>query len=84
MKELEQERPGRFGPNGKLSSGYSMTNFCWTLGMLLGPILTGLITRIFGYSYLNYSVGKLAFVMTHLVINVFFSIFLLFYYSFGG
>lgn len=28
MKELEQGRPGRFGSNGKLSSGYSLTNFC--------------------------------------------------------
>lgn len=57
MKDLEQEHPGRFGPNGRLSSGYSITNFCWTLGMLLGPIVTGFMTRVLGYSYMNYSVG---------------------------
>ena len=59
MKELEQGRPGRFGSNGKLSSGYSLTNFCWTLGMFLELIVTGFMTRTLGYSYMSYSIGRL-------------------------
>lgn len=58
MKELEDKRPGRFGPNSKLSSGYSITKICFTLGTLLGPVATGFMTRTLGYSYMSYSVGR--------------------------
>lgn len=58
MKELEDKRPGRFGPNGKLSSGYSMTKIFFTLGTLLGPVATGFMTRTLGYSYMSYGVGR--------------------------
>ncbi|EPS34947.1 hypothetical protein PDE_09912 [Penicillium oxalicum 114-2] len=63
MKELEDERPGRFGPNSKLSSGYSITKICFTLGTLLAPVATGFMTRTLGYSYMSYSVGILSFVV---------------------
>lgn len=61
MKELEDRRPGRFGPNSKLSSGYSITKICFTLGTLLGPVATGFMTRTLGYSYMSYSVGRFFF-----------------------
>jgi hypothetical protein len=59
MKELEDQRPGRFGPNSKLSSGYSICRICFTLGTLLGPVVTGFMTRTLGYAYMSYSVGRL-------------------------
>jgi MFS family permease len=58
MKELEDRRPGRFGPNSKLSSGYSICKVCFTLGTLLGPVATGFMTRTLGYSYMSYGVGR--------------------------
>ncbi|KAJ5771614.1 hypothetical protein N7520_002143 [Penicillium odoratum] len=53
MKELHEEHPERFGSSRNFSSGFSMTNFCWTAGMLVGPILSGLLTRSVGYYYMN-------------------------------
>ncbi|KAJ5651839.1 hypothetical protein N7507_009265 [Penicillium longicatenatum] len=67
MKELEDQRPGRFGPNSKLSSGYSICRICFTLGTLLGPVVTGFMTRTLGYAYMSYSVGIFSFVMGVLV-----------------
>ena len=57
MKSVQQEQPNRFGPNGKMSSAYSLTNFTWNLGMLVGPILSGSLTRTVGYYYMNMVVG---------------------------
>ncbi|KAJ5744469.1 hypothetical protein N7533_009339 [Penicillium manginii] len=57
MKKFEEERPGRFGPNSKLSSGYSICKICFTLGTLLGPVVTGFMTNTLGYSYMSYIVG---------------------------
>lgn len=68
MKELEEERPGRFGPNGKLSSGYSMTNFCWALGKLIGPIVTGFMIKVAGYLYMNIALGRLQ-ILAHSPLN---------------
>ncbi|KAJ5633400.1 hypothetical protein N7490_009739 [Penicillium lividum] len=53
MKEIHEEHPERFGSSRNFSSGFSMTNFCWTAGMLVGPILSGLLTRSVGYYYMN-------------------------------
>lgn len=58
MKDLEDQSPGRFGPNSKLSSGYSLSKTCFIMGTLLGPIWTGFMTRTVGYSYMSYSVGR--------------------------
>jgi MFS family permease len=58
MKKFEEERPGRFGPNSKLSSGYSICKICFTLGTLLGPVVTGFMTNTLGYSYMSYIVGR--------------------------
>lgn len=57
MKDVQEERPNRFGPNGKMSSAYSLTNFTWNLGMLIGPIISGSLTRTVGYYYMNMVIG---------------------------
>ena len=57
MKDVQEERPKRFGPNGKMSSAYSLTNFTWNLGIFLGPIISGSLTRTVGYSYMNMVIG---------------------------
>ncbi|OAA41722.1 Major facilitator superfamily domain, general substrate transporter [Metarhizium rileyi] len=53
MKDVQEKRPNCFGPNGKMSSAYSLTNFTWNTGMLIGPILSGFLVRTIGYYYMN-------------------------------
>ncbi|KAJ5931103.1 hypothetical protein N7466_006596 [Penicillium verhagenii] len=53
MREIHEEHPERFGSQKNFSSGFSMTNFCWTAGMLVGPVLSGFLTRSVGYYYMN-------------------------------
>ena len=57
MKDVQEEQPNRFGPNGKMSSAYSLTNFTWNLEMLLGPIIPGSLTRTVGCYYMNMVIG---------------------------
>ncbi|ERF72934.1 hypothetical protein EPUS_05015 [Endocarpon pusillum Z07020] len=57
MKDVQREQPNRFGPNGKMSSAYSLTNFTWNLGMLMGPVISGSLTRTVGYYYMNMVLG---------------------------
>jgi MFS family permease len=57
MKDVQEEQPNRFGPNGKMSSAYSLTNFTWNLGMLIGPIISGSLARTVGYYYMNMVIG---------------------------
>ncbi|KAG6010346.1 hypothetical protein E4U21_006910 [Claviceps maximensis] len=59
VKDALRENPTRFGPNGKLSSAYSITNFFWCTGMLIGPILSGGLTRTVGYYHMNISIAIL-------------------------
>ena len=57
MKKIQEEQPNRFGPNGKMSSAYSLTNFTWNLGLLIGPIISGSLVRTVGYYYMNMVIG---------------------------
>lgn len=57
MKDVQKEQPNRFGPNSKMSSAYSLTNFAWNTGMLIGPIISGFLTRSVGYYYMNMVIG---------------------------
>ncbi|KAJ6023710.1 hypothetical protein N7540_004507 [Penicillium herquei] len=62
MKEYQRQNAGQFGSNN-FSSGYSMTNFCWTAGMLVGPILSGFLTRTVGYYYMNFTCAMISWVV---------------------
>ncbi|KAG5948161.1 hypothetical protein E4U53_006332 [Claviceps sorghi] len=53
VKDAQSENPHRFGPNGRLSSAYSITSFFWNTGMLIGPVLSGGLVRTVGYFYMN-------------------------------
>lgn len=41
---LEERHPGIFGPTGGYSRAYSVCSMSWTLGMLLGPLLSGCLS----------------------------------------
>ncbi|KAJ5294435.1 hypothetical protein N7508_009256 [Penicillium antarcticum] len=63
MKEAQETHPSRFGPNGKMSSAYSMTNFTWNTGMLIGPIMSGVLVRTVGYYYMNTVIAMISFMV---------------------
>lgn len=41
IETLEERHPGIFGPTGGFSRAYALGSMSWTLGMLLGPLLSG-------------------------------------------
>ncbi|KAF2217405.1 hypothetical protein CERZMDRAFT_104178 [Cercospora zeae-maydis SCOH1-5] len=46
--------------NNKMSSAFSITNFTWNTGMLLGPIISGVLVEKVGYYEMNTSIGGLS------------------------
>jgi MFS family permease len=57
VDELESKHPGIFGPNGGYSRAYSLSNISFTMGLLVGPLLSGSLTDSFGYYYMNLALG---------------------------
>ncbi|CAG7965326.1 unnamed protein product [Penicillium salamii] len=49
VDELEAQSPGIFGPYGGYSRAVAITNMSWMSGLLVGPILTGLMVENLGY-----------------------------------
>ncbi|KAF7590848.1 hypothetical protein BBP40_002317 [Aspergillus hancockii] len=59
IDEMESREPGVFGPNGGHSRATSIGWMSWTLGMFLGPIVSGLVVEKAGYYELYFSlVGR--------------------------
>ncbi|OJJ44443.1 hypothetical protein ASPZODRAFT_135267 [Penicilliopsis zonata CBS 506.65] len=52
ISELEAERPGIFGPNGGYSRALAMSSMSWTMGLLIGPVLSGFLAEV-GYYEMN-------------------------------
>ncbi|CAG7919284.1 unnamed protein product [Penicillium olsonii] len=59
VDELEEQSPGIFGPYGGYSRAVAITNMSWMSGLLVGPILAGLIVDKVGYFELQCVLGKL-------------------------
>ncbi|PLB46584.1 MFS general substrate transporter [Aspergillus steynii IBT 23096] len=53
VDELQEKHPGIFGPHGGYSRSYSLSNISFTMGFLVGPLLSGALTDSLGYSYMN-------------------------------
>ncbi|KAJ5170965.1 uncharacterized protein N7500_003748 [Penicillium coprophilum] len=53
VDEIQAETPGIFGPNGGYSRAISVSSISWTLGMFVGPILSGYGTEKIGYYGMN-------------------------------
>lgn len=58
MKDVQDEDPHRFGRNSKMSSAYSITNFTWNTGLLIGPLASSYLVQTLGYYYMNTVLGK--------------------------
>ncbi len=57
VEALEKEDPGIFGPNGGYSRLYSIQGVAYTIGMLVGPELAGLLTNRAGYNVMTMVLG---------------------------
>jgi Na+/H+ antiporter NhaC len=58
VDEIEGENPGIFGPNGGYSRAISVSSISWTLGMFVGPIISGYGTERIGYYGMNCVLGS--------------------------
>jgi MFS family permease len=58
VDEIQGENPGIFGRNGGYSRAISVVSMSWTLGMFIGPILSGYGTEHIGYYGINCALGK--------------------------
>ncbi|KAJ5971872.1 uncharacterized protein N7479_001790 [Penicillium vulpinum] len=54
-KAIQEKSPGIFGPKGGMSRVFSMMDVAASLGMMLGPILGGLLKEIIGYKCMSWT-----------------------------
>ncbi|KAI9695925.1 MAG: hypothetical protein M1836_006042 [Candelina mexicana] len=57
IENLEAESPGIFGPNGGYSRLFSLQSVIYTMGMLVGPEISGILTHKVGYARMNMVLG---------------------------
>jgi hypothetical protein len=57
-EELESKTPLIFGPNGAGSRVFSLAVTAFTLGIMLGPLVSGSLSEAIGYYYMNVTFCK--------------------------
>ncbi|KAJ6126660.1 vesicular amine transporter [Penicillium sp. IBT 18751x] len=60
VDEIESSHPGIFGQNSGYARANSIAWISWTMGMFLGPIVSGILTEKAGYYKANIVLGKVA------------------------
>ncbi|KAJ5813806.1 Tetracycline resistance protein TetA/multidrug resistance protein MdtG [Penicillium pulvis] len=55
VKAHQEKSPGIFGPEGGLSRVFSMTDVATSLGMAIGPVVSGSLKELVGYTYMNWT-----------------------------
>lgn len=58
IDDMESRHPGIFGPNGGYSRAVSMSSMAWTMGLLVGPILSGVLVENVGYYEMSCALGE--------------------------
>lgn len=53
MKRYHEANPGLFGEQGPYAQLYALTSMAFSLGMTIGPILSGLVKQHIGYGNMN-------------------------------
>lgn len=58
VDELQTTRRGIFGSNGGYARTYALSNLSFSLGHLLGPLVSGGLADLVGYYWMNAVLGK--------------------------
>jgi MFS family permease len=59
VDELESDQPGIFGTKGGYSRSFSLTNVSFVSGLVVGPLLSGILVDSVGYYYMNCTLGEM-------------------------
>ncbi|CEJ58359.1 hypothetical protein PMG11_07018 [Penicillium brasilianum] len=57
IHRIELESPGIFGPNGGYARAAALSGMCFTVGLLIGPLLSGTLIEGFGWLEMNSVLG---------------------------
>ena len=52
-RELEDKNPGVFGPHGANAKVIALLEMAFNVGMLLGPLVSGVLLETLGYFWMN-------------------------------
>ncbi|KAL4925683.1 MFS transporter [Aspergillus undulatus] len=58
LKDIESKRPGLFGAHGGRSRGFAINEVGFNLGLILGPLVSGSLSELIGYFYMNTALGE--------------------------
>ncbi|KAJ9236033.1 hypothetical protein DTO212C5_8345 [Paecilomyces variotii] len=68
VEDLEEQKPGRFGPYGAYAQAYGLFEFVYSAGILGGPIMAGWLRTSFSWNALTLVLGILSFATSFLMI----------------
>jgi hypothetical protein len=58
LKDIESRRPYIFGPNGGMSRVFAINEVAFNAGLMLGPLLSGMLSEAVGYFSMSLTLGK--------------------------
>ncbi|GAT19579.1 hypothetical protein RIB2604_00601580 [Aspergillus luchuensis] len=58
LEEVEKDTPTLFGPNGGRARCFALVSISFNVGLMLGPVVTGLLFESAGYYYMNIVLGR--------------------------
>jgi hypothetical protein len=58
MHEVKAQDPSIFGPGGGSSRTFAMTETSFAIGLVLGPLVSGILADAFGFYYATSALGK--------------------------
>lgn len=58
MKERQSKDPGIFGYHGARNRLFALVEAAFTLGIMVGPLLSGPLSETAGYYYMNLTFGE--------------------------
>lgn len=60
IESVEQAHPGVFGPKGATAQAYGLYNSAFALGLLIGPLLAGTLTTLYGWATMAWVFGLIS------------------------
>ncbi|KAJ5974607.1 hypothetical protein N7481_011817 [Penicillium waksmanii] len=59
LKDIESRRPNIFGPNGGLSRVFAINEVSFNAGLMLGPLLSGILSEAVGYFNMSLTLASI-------------------------